>query len=177
MDNTGITDLVIQVLIGLVTAAATLIIAWYAKVQHDFLKFQTKSQYNKLKDWVFERIIEQNVNELEHKFQKVNVDDHGSLTINELFEYIRDDLWDKKWNRQKRKSILLKILAELTHENYVQNFFVDKKRASLYAHHGFGECAVGFAYYDRNNPRKKLVESVDKLTKSVEKLTRELENR
>ena len=103
MNNTGTIDLVIQAFAGFVTAGATLIIAWYAKVQHDFLKFQTKSQYNRLKDWIFERIIEQNVNELEHKFHKTNVDDQDSLTINELFEYIPNDLWDKKWNRQKRK--------------------------------------------------------------------------
>ena len=74
--NNIIINLVMPAFTGIATTVATVIIAYYAKVQHDFLKFQTKSQYNKLKDWIFERIIEQNVNELEHKFQKMNVDDH-----------------------------------------------------------------------------------------------------
>ena len=76
-----IINLVMPAFTGIVTTVATVIIAYYAKVQHDFLKLQTKSQYNKLKDWIFERIIEQNVNKLEHEFEKMNVDDHVVHTL------------------------------------------------------------------------------------------------
>ena len=173
MTNT-IVDLVIQGLIGFLTAVATVVIAWYAKVQSDFIKFQTRSRYTNLKDWIFERIIEQNVDELENTIQRTNIEVNGGLTLNELFEDIPNNLWDTKWKGQKRKRIFLKILVELSHEGYIQNFFAEPENAKRYSYHGFGEGAVGFAYYDYNNVNKEMSKSINQLSKKVEELTRKL---
>ena len=87
----------------------------------------------------------------------------GKITLNELFEFAPEKLWDKNWKRQERKFMLLRAIVDLDNEGLIQKSFVSHDQAKKYWEHKFGINAIGFSYTntDRKNVRD-LCEAIKK---------------
>ena len=174
----SIMDTIVSIVTSIGILAVTAIIAYYARVQSKYIAVQTKSEYNALKDWIIQKVIEMNVDSLEKSTENKNTKHDGWLTLNELYEYIPENLWGKNKKPHSRKSLLLRIIVDLSSEGVVQKFFADEERAKKYAKHGFGLGAIEFSYYDNssvNNRIKEVSQSIEKLDRTISVLSRKLD--
>ena len=172
MQNITIIEIVIA--IGILFVAG--IAAWFAGVQAIYTKYQANKRFKDIKDWILKQAIERNIDYLERSLGDTLQDKptppkhRGKITLNELFEFAPEKLWDKNWERQERKFMLLRAITDLDNEGFIQTLFVSDERAKKYWQHKFGINAIGFSY--RNQHTK----HVNKLCQTIEKASKDISN-
>ena len=168
---------IIEIIIAIGILCATTITAWYARIQAIYTKYQANKRFKDIKDWILRQAIERNIDYLEcslgntpHDKPSELPEHRGKITLNELFEFAPAKLWDKNWRRQERKFMLLRAIADLDNEGFIQTLFVDQDRAKKYWGHKFGINAIGFSYTNTNR------KNVRDVCKAIEIASRDISN-
>ena len=166
----------ISIIIAIGILVATGITARYARIQAIYTKYQANKRFKDIKDWILKQAIERNIDYLEGYLgdtpedKPISPKHRGKVTLNELFEFAPKKLWDKNWRRQERKFMLLRAIADLESEGFIQSLMVGNDRAKKYWGHKFGINAIGFSYQNQHKIH------INKLCRTIEKASSDISN-